>query len=302
MKWVPLWLLFLCAAPIRAAPEWSIQIGEGQVPPPLDPFDAAWAGVPASEVRLYPQVTIPGGPGGAPISLEVRLLRGGGRLAMRLAWPDATEDRMDSRATHRFADAVAVQFAPPDAPLPYVGMGEPGRAVGLWFWRAGGPVEYLSAQGFGSLARQAGPVPEARAQRTATGWAVVLRGESEPAAAMAFAAWDGAEDGRAGRKRLSAWRNIGQGGSWLEETSTTGDPVRGARLFAEHGCATCHAPGTGLGPDLTYAGGIHGPAYLRRAIREPAAHLVPGYAAIMPVMSLATGEAEDLVAYLMTLN
>lgn len=44
-----------------------------------------------------------------------------------MAWPDATEDRVDAKAAHHFADAVAVQFAPKGATLPYVGMGEPGR-------------------------------------------------------------------------------------------------------------------------------------------------------------------------------
>ncbi|HRH81580.1 MAG TPA: hypothetical protein PLW81_11095, partial [Thiobacillaceae bacterium] len=157
-----------------AAPAWT-------APPPLDPADPAWSQAPAIAATLYPQSTVPGGPGGAPLTLEARRLEGDGLWAVRLTWPDAVEDRLDARATHRFADAMAVQFAPPDGPLPYVGMGEPGRAVRLWYWRAGGPVDRLSAQGFGSLAREAGPAPEARATRTATGWTLVLRGAAEPA-------------------------------------------------------------------------------------------------------------------------
>jgi len=278
---------------LGAAPVWAAQ-------PPLDPADPAWGQAPALAVTLYPQSTVPGGPTGGPLPLEARRLAGDGLWAVRLAWPDATEDRMDARATHRFADAVAVQFAPPGLPLPYVGMGEPERAVRLWFWRAGGPVERLSARGFGSLAREAGPAPEARAQRTATGWTVVLRGAAEPAAAVAFAAWDGAGNGRAGKKRLSAWQALTADAA--AEASHGGDAARGARLYAEHGCAGCHAPGVWTGPDLSHAGGVHAPAYLRRAIREPAAFLVPGYPAIMPAPELTPVEVENLVAYLMTLR
>lgn len=305
--------LLLVAAPAwaateRAAAERVVAVAETRRPPPLDPADAAWGRAPASSVRLHPQATVPGGPGGAAVPLDVRVLRGGGRLAVRLAWADAGEDRSGARATDRFADAVAVQFAPAARTLPYVGMGEPGNPVRLWYWRAGGSAERLTAQGFGSLARQAGAAPEARARRTADGWAVVLRGKPDGGfAALAFAAWDGAEDGRAGRKRLSAWHVLGATDGRLpaalrEEARLAGDPVRGARLFVERGCVACHAPNVHAGPDLSHAGGIHWPGYLRRAIREPAAFLVPGYPAIMPGVDLGPGEVEDLVAHLMTLH
>ncbi|MDP2787425.1 MAG: ethylbenzene dehydrogenase-related protein [Pseudomonadota bacterium] len=322
-------------SPAWAAPtlERVLPVGLVEAPPSLDPLDAAWSGAPVASVSLYPQATAPGGPGGATRTLEARVLRGGGKLALRLAWPDATADLADAKATDRFADAAAVQFAPAAGTLPYVGMGEPGHPVRVWFWRAGQPAQGLTAQGFGSLSRQPGEAVEAQSRRTATGWAVVLRGaeSADRPAAVAFAAWDGAEDGRAGRKRLSAWRALAKPDArLLEEMRTTGDPARGARLYAEHGCAACHrgdspharnsgslppegaqspawggpAPGmgAGLGPDLTHAGGIHWPGYLRRAIREPAAFLVPGYAAIMPVLPLRPEETEALVAYLMTLN
>jgi DMSO reductase family type II enzyme heme b subunit len=295
--------------------------------PPLDPADPAWNQAPAMRVTLYPQATTSGGPGGAPIPLEARLLRDGGRLAVRLAWPDATEDRVETQATHRFADAVAVQFASQGETLPYVGMGEPGRPVGLWFWRAGGEAttptlpavaaprggapaalgrpgggeaQRLAAQGFGHLEKIAGAAPEARAARTASGWTVVLRGEPRPFAAVAFAAWDGAEDGRAGGKRLSAWQALTAEAK--AEAAHGGDAARGARLYAEQGCTACHAPGSTLGPDLSHAGGIHAAAYLRRSLREPAAFLVPGYPAIMPALDLKPEDVEDLVAHLLTLR
>ncbi len=312
-RWIPAcagmtgfaWALSLMLfSPAWAASEiaWAPPAGQTVGPPPLDPADPAWVQAPATRVALYPQTTAPGGPGGNILEMEARVLQGDGRLALRLAWPDATADLADPRATDHFADAAAVQFAPAGATLPYVGMGEPGQPVRVWLWRAGRPAEGLSAQGFGSLAK-ADPAPEAQARRTATGWAVVLRGEAGDAAAVAFAAWDGGEDGRAGRKRLSAWQAlVAPDGGWRDEAGATGDPARGARLYAEHGCAACHTPGVGLGPELTHAGGIHWPGYLRRAILEPAAFLVPGYAAIMPPPSLRPDEVEDLVAYLLTLH
>lgn len=298
IAWMPVW--------VAAAPTLTPATHAGV--PPLDPADPAWAQAPAAHVLLYPQATAPDGPGGAPLPLEARVLRGGGQLAVRLAWADATENLANPRATDRFADAVAVEFAPPGKTLPYVGMGEPKKPVTLWLWRAGGNAERLAARGFGSLARQVGPLPDARARRSAEGWEIVLRGRPDGApAALAFAAWDGADNGRAGRKYLSTWQALAPSGGALpaalrEEARLGGDAARGARLFSERGCVGCHAPSVHVGPDLAYAGGIHWPGYLRRAVREPGAFLVPGYPAIMPALDLRPEEVEDLVAHLMSLR
>ncbi|HRH82562.1 MAG TPA: cytochrome c, partial [Thiobacillaceae bacterium] len=102
-----------------------------------------------------------------------------------------------------------------------------------------------------------------------------------------------------GKKHLSAWQPLAAD---APEESSKGDPARGARLYTEHACAGCHAPGVWVGPGLSHAGGIHRPGYLRRALREPAAHVVPGYAAIMPALPLDPQALEDLVAYLATLK
>ena len=196
MSRVLVWLLLLFIAPSWSAAEGgrTIRVAEHAGVPPLDPADLAWTRAPATRVALYPQATAPGGPGGAVLPVEARALHGAGRLAVRLAWPDAHENSADTLATHRFADAVAVQFAPAGKTLPYVGMGEPGQPVQIWFWRAGQPAQRLAGQGFGSLARSPGAAPEARARRTAGGWEVVLRGEA------------GARPGAADRLRRLGWR------------------------------------------------------------------------------------------------
>lgn len=292
---------------------------------PLDPADAAWERAPKIVLALTPQRSVtPGLEAAAPIPLEVRALVGGNRLAVRLGWTDASEDRYRPGQTTRFADAAAVQFAAPGAGLPYIGMGEAARPVGVWFWRAGHGSERLAARGFGTLERDPGPAPRAVVRRTASGWALVLAGEL-PATAnplpVAFAIWDGVNAERDGRKRLTRWHLLALPGvkadaDWLKalaaEAALAGDAGRGQRLAQERGCAACHtlpgaAPST-LGPDLTVAGAQHWPGYLRRSVSDPSAFIVPGkgYAqetrgqriSLMPRHKWNKDELEDIVAYL----
>lgn len=295
--------------------------------PLLDPADPAWDRAPVIRVMLYPQSGIaPGLAPGAPLPLEVRAVARGRSLALRLAWEDATEDRRGDTATDRFADAAAVQFSSGPG-LPYVGMGEPDRPVALWHWRAGETAQSLTARGFGTLEKAPGPAPSSQVRRTERGWALVLSGPLPPGAgnpaALAFALWDGAGQGRAGQKRLSAWQLLGLPGGTQQkrlaqlaaEDRVSGDPARGRQLFDAKGCAGCHrVSGNGpalAGPSLEHAGGQHWPGYLRRAIKAPSAFIVPGYgvigadgkrASLMPAIALGEQETEDLVAWLGTLK
>jgi cytochrome c553 len=218
-----------------------------------------------------------------------------------------------------------VQFASPGDGLPYIGMGEPGRPVSLWLWRAGRAPELLQATGFGTLMPAAGAAPEAKAVRVVDGWVVVLRGQAPDGAnplPLAVAVWDGRAAARAGQKRLTAWHLLAQpqakvDPNWLkslqEEARTAGDAARGQTLMREHGCLGCHAVTGGepieSGPNLTFAGGLHWPGYLRRAIQEPTAFVVPHPAyqqpdgeSLMPRFDLSEEDLSDLVAYLMTLR
>jgi DMSO reductase family type II enzyme heme b subunit len=295
--------------------------------------DAGWAGIPALNLGLQPQNSInPGLDEGVSIRAQLRAVSDGQRLALRIDWPDTSEDRYSTAHTDRFADAVAVQFdASGEATLPYIGMGEPRRPVQLWFWRAGLTAENLVASGFGTLAPTVGEAPQVGARRVAGGWSVTLIGLL-PAAAnplpLAIATWDGAAAGRDGRKHLSPWRLL-----WLPdravdqerlarlaaEARSSGDPVRGARLAIEHGCGACHrlpgGPASALGPDLTRAGGLHWPGYLRRSITAPDVFVVPGSnyrspapdlngaeRSLMPSLDLPPAVIDDIVAYLGTLH
>ncbi|MDP2030159.1 MAG: ethylbenzene dehydrogenase-related protein [Thiobacillus sp.] len=309
-----------------------IQGGRTEAAPPLSPDDPAWARAPAARLTLTPQRSIAPGMGNvAALPVEVKVLTGAGQLALRLAWRDASEDRVDRKATHRFADAAAVQF-PADAAagLPYIGMGEPRRPVNLWFWRAGGTSERLAANGFGTLApapdtSSKTQAPETQAQRGKDGWQLVLRGPLPSPAdplVLALAVWDGAEEGRDGRKRLSPWFVVRLPGLkpdpaqyrlLKEEARVSGKPERGRQLVAGHGCAGCHtlSPDSAatLAPSLLQAGNIHWPGYLRRSVTDPSGFIVPGAGhtagagvSLMPKETWSPEALEDLVAYLMTLQ
>jgi putative heme-binding domain-containing protein len=69
-----------------------------------------------------------------------------------------------------------------------------------------------------------------------------------------------------------------------------GDPVRGARIYANKGgCVQCHAiygEGSGFGPDLSEVGRRRSPEYLRRALVDPNAEVPQSYVAWRSDVSL----------------
>lgn len=328
------------AAAVAAPPELAalkdagrvVEVGAARGAPPLAPDDRAWARAPVARLTLYPQSAVaPGADRGETLGVELRALASNGVLAVRLEFGDRSEDRVSAAHTDRFADAAAIQLAPrAGSALPYVGMGEPGNPVTIWYWRAGGAVERLVAQGFGSLERAPGAAPEARADYRAGRWSVVLRSRLSPGTSnplpISVAVWDGAGADRDGRKALSAWRLARVPGladaparyrALATEARVAGDAARGRALVAERGCIACHRlPGvaeTDIGPGLAHAGGLHWPGYLRRSIVEPSAFVVPakGFAttdaqgraaSTMPRLALPAQEVEDLVAYLASLR
>ena len=59
-----------------------------------------------------------------------------------------------------------------------------------------------------------------------------------------------------------------------------GNPERGARVYAAHGCAGCHivaGEGQGLGPELTAIGAMRNGSYLRQTILQPNSSLPEGF-------------------------
>ena len=89
----------------------------------------------------------------------------------------------------------------------------------------------------------------------------------------------------------------------------------GKALFTAKGCATCHAGGSPLGPALagvlgktvTFRGGataVADEAYLRESILNPQAHIVEGYAPVMPTFQgqLSEENIMNLIAYIKSLS
>jgi mono/diheme cytochrome c family protein len=69
-----------------------------------------------------------------PEQVTVRALHDGTSIAIQMVWLDPTHDHLAIR-TEDFRDAAAVQFYPGTDP-PFLGMGEPGKPVSIWMWKA----------------------------------------------------------------------------------------------------------------------------------------------------------------------
>jgi complex iron-sulfur molybdoenzyme family reductase subunit gamma len=195
----------------------------------LDPGAAAWKDAAPTNVLLNrtPRVyqTEPPFAGKIP-GLEVRAVRAGGKLVVRLEWDDATKnapeapprktgeagdpDKLYKRPTgetSQFADAAAVmvpeQWTGPG--FPSLQMGDAKNPVRIFYWNASRGAEELAASGR-ATPKPSGRAFAHRAEHAADKWRVTLelpdQADGTPAA---FAVWDGASDDRDGLKFVSIW-------------------------------------------------------------------------------------------------
>lgn len=104
--------------------------------PRTDPRSTAWERAPELVVPLLPQdVTEPRLLKAGTSLLRVRALHDGEGLAFRLEWQDASRDAVV--ATSRFSDGAAVQVpARAGGDIPSAFMGEAGKPVRIYFWKA----------------------------------------------------------------------------------------------------------------------------------------------------------------------
>ncbi len=341
-KWLGLLLVMFCPAAVHAADDAAyIPVKWSASEPALDPVSPNWLKQPATTVSVYPQVSVP--PATAPTgaaTVKVRAQYGARTVALHLEWAD--DKPAKDRGIGRFADGAAVQWPVrygSSATLPYIGMGHTGAPVALWFWRGDGSVETLAAEGFGTLSAQPPDGVKARGAWKGGAWRVVFTrplvasGERRISIApvklglvpVAFAVWSGDAAERNGLKRLSAWQVLRFEKSkvdaayarQLSEVAAAGDAERGKRLMSEKGCAACHSfPANSvkprIGPDLTYAGGLHSASYLLESLLEPSSIVVPGKGyymeqggrkvSLMPPLAASDAELRDIMAYLKTLR
>jgi complex iron-sulfur molybdoenzyme family reductase subunit gamma len=344
---LPLWALFalLWGVFVPAAlgakdgdPFIAVKRTSGE--PPLDPNSPAWLKLPSAAIVLYPQVGVSPATGEKPVVARLRALYSMKTLALHVEWPDAAAAR--EIGIGRFADGVALQWPVsygPGRALPYVGMGHVEAPVTLWFWRADGGFETLAAEGFGTLTRQVPDGAQARGEWKSGTWRVVFKralataGEQrvhvDPGrrglVPVAVAVWNGEAAERNGLKRLSAWQWLRFENGRIDaayakevsEAAVAGDAARGKRLMSEKGCAGCHSYPDNpaqprIGPELTYAGGIHSVSYLADSLAEPSKVIVPGkgYFAVqdgkkislMPPFTGSDRERQDILAYLNSLR
>jgi hypothetical protein len=195
----------------------------------LNAGDAAWNAVPAKHVALNrtPPLYDTDEPATLEIpSVDVRLVRAGGKLLVQLTWRDATQDtttlakvpdtppetrfrKIPTEAEDRFFDAAAVMFpaqSGTDAIAPALQMGDGEHPVEIYYWNATRGATVMQAQGRGTTRRTGQSFPANGIYRDGQ-WRVTLEiPDLSAGTTVAFAVWNGSQKDRDGRKYFSVWQ------------------------------------------------------------------------------------------------
>jgi len=238
---------------------------------PASVEDPIWARGEAVEIPLVKQDFILPHGGGSVNRLQVKVLAHQQSVAFQLTWKDATKDDQWD-ASRRFSDGAAIQLPEDPTTLPSPFMGEKGKPVVIWRWRAIGetvlearapkvyvdyyrpdaidqsytlparPTEALYAEGFGTITPHPTLTLEGAGRYREGEWQIMLKGPAPAAkySPVAFAVWDGAHEERDGQKSLSLWHWLVFEGGAVPPLKKAVD--RGRRVFARYGCGTCHGP------------------------------------------------------------
>jgi hypothetical protein len=202
---------------------------KGDEPGLLDGNAAYWERVSTTQVLLKrtPRVFQTEPVRHLPIPrLEVRALRKGDRLFLRLLWDDATENapraplaktgtagvpaqiyKRPTAHTRTFADALAVMVpeGPPGASFPSLMMGDQHSPAHLYYWNASRGAEELTATGRTTPSRSGKTFPH-RSRHAQGKWTLTMEVPTRPAGTpVAFAVWDGEAGDRDGLKWFSVW-------------------------------------------------------------------------------------------------
>lgn len=104
--------------------------------PSADPDAALWRDAPEHPAKLMVQdVTEPRLIAPGVQLMRVKALHDGGSIAFRLEWDDGAQDLVPESG--HTSDAVAIQFPlVSGADVPDPAMGQPGKGVRIWYWKA----------------------------------------------------------------------------------------------------------------------------------------------------------------------
>lgn len=211
----------------------ALKVASTQVAPDalLDPDASGWQQVAAKDVALNrtPPLYDTDPPAGLEVGhVNVQVARGGGKLLLRLAWRDATQDtaviakppatppearrmKEHSEQSNRFFDAAAVMFPAnlsTGIASPSLQMGDANDPVTIYYWNAARGPMLMKAAGRATTARTGEGFP-ARGVYQGGEWRLAVELPDIPAGVpLAFAVWNGSEQDRDGRKAFSVWYRL----------------------------------------------------------------------------------------------
>jgi len=148
--------------------------------------------------------------------ISTRMAHNGATLSIRLEWEDPTrDDRIQD--LDRFVDAAAVMFPLHEDANPFT-MGDEGRPVNAWLWKADRDEPFdVIARGYSTSERRPGRNSGlvARGAHRNGAWTVVFQRPIQPGGGefarfepggpmrVSFAVWEGSNAERAGQKAVS---------------------------------------------------------------------------------------------------
>ena len=203
---------------------------------PVDPYDPFWdSGPVAVKVELGPQmITNPKWPNPSTKEVTVRAVKNNNDIAIMLEWDDQTKSsNFDHSAL--YVDRAAVMFpVTANKEFPSITMGEPGKPVNIWQWKAIGgergqpgvkdnsnsklayqTLEDLNAEGYSTLTDQNQQDVKGGAVWKNNKWRLVFTRsltngnandvQFKKSVLMATAVWNGSNKELNGQKGIAGW-------------------------------------------------------------------------------------------------
>ena len=239
--WMTVFFLSACAANVEdclkdesCGPAIQVASHDGSLP--VDPYDPFWdSGTVAVKVELDPQmITNPKWPNPSTKEVTIRAVKNDDIIAIMLEWDDQTKSsNFDHSAL--YVDRAAVMFpVTADKEAPSITMGEPGKPVNIWQWKAIGgergqpgvkdnsniklayqTIEDLNAEGYSTLTDQNQQDVKGGAVWKNNKWRLVLTRslangnandvQFKKSVLMATAVWNGSNKELNGQKGIAGW-------------------------------------------------------------------------------------------------